>query len=184
MIYHICTYGWISVVWQCFHLPACINSKMKLSCLLLLKVTLSLLLSVHSRTRRDIVVPADLSFTDSYQTEFIKRIEDEYLNETLAGKGFSTFNESVFERQPSTDAPSPSPSASPSAIPTTSPSASPSEMPSSAPTVDPFSSAEEPVNPSDWYFNYNFESKYGPNNWGSVGLPRNPYWSEFDDPGC
>lgn len=94
------------------------------------------------------------------------------------------FSPSRVDRTPSTIAPSPSPSAIPSSAPSSVPSDSPSTAPSSQPTMDPYPQSSLPQYPGDdGYFNYNDSTGYGPNDWGSVGLPNPYYWDEFDKNG-
>lgn len=81
------------------------------------------------------------------------------------------------ERQPTTNAPSPSPvtlssspTPAPTKIPTITPTFDPTAIPSTSPSEsDPFPPNEPPSNPDPWYFNYDLSptSLYGP---GRIGL--------------
>lgn len=156
-------------------------------------VTWCLLLShvpAGARTWKDTLPMHNPNVSELSGQEYLQTKEDMLLD--------ANFNpgpeDSIVERSPSTNAPSPmpsnspssAPSSTPSSLPSLSPTTSPSNAPSGTPSVDdfiPISGVQNPDDPAPWFFSYDEKSQFGPKQWGSVQNPSQYYWDEFDDPG-
>lgn len=151
---------------------------------------------INGRPWKEVVLKHEMNQPDNAGLAFLEDLEQRLLEESKSriSPSPSVSPSPTAERSPTTNGPSPNPSASPSHCPSMEgsdaptklqssfPSGLPSESPSPPPTEDPYPQGRPPQDKKG-YFNYNPAAYEGPNFWGSIDLPDDYYWTEFDADG-